>query len=62
MKTRSIAIVALALSLGGLAMQDRVASASRVRAVYEALHEEQPELNAVQRLLVSLALAGSDRT
>ena len=62
MKTRSILIVTLALSLGSLAMHDRVEQAARVRAYYEALHQEQPGLNAVQRLLVSLALSEEDRS
>jgi hypothetical protein len=60
MGTRYIAIVALALSLGGIAMHDRVERASRIRACYKTLHQEQPELNAVQRVLLSLAL--TDRT
>ncbi len=57
MGTRYIAIVALALSLGGIAMHDRVEQASRFRNYYTALHDEQPELNAVQRVLLSLALS-----
>jgi hypothetical protein len=56
MTSRYIAIAALALSLGGLAAEYRVQRASRFRHYYSALHEEEPELNAWQRVLVSLAL------
>jgi hypothetical protein len=56
MRTRYIAIAVLALSLGGLAAEHRVVRASRFQKYYTALHEEEPELNAFQRVLVSLAL------
>jgi hypothetical protein len=64
MKSRYIAIAALALSLGGLAAEYRVQSprhfqhddAARFRQYYTALHEEDPELNIWQRAMVSLAL------
>jgi hypothetical protein len=59
MGTRYIAILALALSLGGLATRYRAEQATRFREYYEALHQEQPELNALQRVLVSLALTSS---
>jgi len=59
MGTRYLAIVALALSLGGLATRYRGEQATRFREYYEALHQEQPELNALQRVLVSLALSSS---
>jgi len=59
MRSRYIAIAALALSLGGLATERRVERASRFREYYAALHEEEPELNAWQRVLVSLALTTS---
>jgi hypothetical protein len=59
MSTRYIAIAALALSLGGLATEYRVQRASRFQQYYTALHQEEPELNAWQRVLVSLALTSS---
>lgn len=59
MKSRYIAVLALALSLGGLAAQHRVQGAYRFRQFYAAVHQEEPELNAWQRLLVSLALTTS---
>jgi len=62
MKTRYIAIAALALSLGGLAAEVRVQQADLFRQYYAALHEEQPELNTLQRVLVSLALTTSKET
>jgi hypothetical protein len=60
MRTRYIAIAALALSLGGLAAEYRVQRASRFQHYYQTLHEEDPELNAFQRVLVSLALSSSN--
>jgi hypothetical protein len=59
MRSRYITIAALALSLGGLTAEYRVQRASRFRQFYTELHQEQPELNAWQRVLVSLALTNS---
>jgi len=59
MKSRYIAIAALALSLGGLATEYRNAPASRFRHYYRALHEEEPGLNTWQRVLASLTLTTS---
>lgn len=51
--------MALVLSIGGLTAEYRVQRASRFRQYYAAVHQEEPELNAWQRLLVSLALTTS---
>jgi hypothetical protein len=59
MRSRYIAIATLALSLGGLAAEYRVQRASRFRQYYSALHQEEPELNAWQRVLVTLAMSDS---
>ena len=59
METRYIAIVVLALGLGGIATQYRLEKATRFREYYETLHQEQPEMNAVQRVLASLALSSA---
>jgi hypothetical protein len=62
MKPRYIAIVALALSIGGLATEYHPQRAQRFRQYYAALHEEEPELNAWQRFLVSMALSAETET
>jgi hypothetical protein len=59
MRTRYIAIAALALSLAGIATEHRVQRTARFRQYYAALHEEEPQLNAWQRVMVSLALSTS---
>lgn len=59
MKSRYIAIAALALSFGGLATEYRAQRPTRFEQYYSALHQEQPELNAWQRVLFSLALTSS---
>ena len=59
MRSRYIAIAALALSFGVLATEYRMQSTGRFRQYYTALREDEPELNAVQRVLLSLALSTS---
>jgi hypothetical protein len=60
MKTRHMAIAVLALSLAGVSAHYRMPHASRFQQYYAALHEDQPELTALQRVLVSLALSASN--
>jgi hypothetical protein len=59
MSTRCIALLTLVLSLAGLAMKGRVERASRFQHYYATLHHEDPQLNAWQRVLVSLALTNT---
>jgi hypothetical protein len=60
MRSRYIAIAALALSLAGLLAEHRVQRASRFREYYTSLDREDPELSAFQRVLVSLVLTTSE--
>jgi len=60
MKSRYIAITVLALAIGGVARDYRVERAHRFKQYYCALHEEQPDLTAWKRVLVSLALTNSN--
>ena len=60
MKTRYITVAALALSLGAMAIDYRTQHVSQFRQYYASLHEADPDLNALQRVLVSLVLTTSN--